>query len=68
MPDLFAEITQELHKTHPGAVYVGVTKMDHRLSLFGIVLEFKVPNGSRVYGWRDHVSETVVVSDKLPPM
>jgi len=68
MPDLFAEITQELHKTHPAAMYVGIVKMSHRVARFGIVLEFRVPGGAVVYGWRDDVSETVVVSNKLPEM
>ncbi len=68
MADLFAEITQAIHTAHPGAIYVEILKMSHRVALFGIVLHFRRSDGASVYGWRDHESATVALSDQLPPM
>ncbi len=62
-----ADVTREIQRTHPSAVYIGVAKGNHRAARFGLVLEFRVPYGEAVYGWRDDVSGDVVVSQDLPP-
>jgi hypothetical protein len=67
MPEIFAQVARLVNEQHPGTMYVGIVKTQHRNVRFGLVLEFRTYDRKPLYGWRDDVSDTVVISEALPP-